>query len=652
MLWDLCLETDQEKDAMKKYLALYLIHERKRIDDYIFHAIRQLESSIKDMVIVSQPSLFRELTRESGIKREDLIDIKGTGNLPAIQEKAASVHADMILFCDDSYFGPFCDWEIILDRMEREHAQVWSLLEESEDFSRDGLWAIEERLLKRVRYDQVNHYYMEGSADYGYKAYLNLKGKYDGSYDIKSFRCFDLLTDGMPVLYRSAFYTPYLDKSMGNQVARAMEYIEKDTVYSTSLIYQSLLGSQNMRTLFERLHWSYVLSTEGDAGETSRPAAVIVCLYYEKALKKNLDYLKRIPKGVDVYIIAKRKELVCLIDEYMAGNACFFHVIAARQNRGRDLSALLVEGKGIFGRYEYVCFLHDKQTSGGMDSDIVGDDFNDILFENLIGRGGYIDRILQLFADNEHLGLLAPPEVCHGTYFSVLGNEWTNNYENVMELAQRLQVDANIEKEYPPYILSTSFWCRTKALEKLISYDWKYDDFPEEPLLLDGTLNHAIERILMYVAQDAGFYCGIVQTEEFAGLYMTNLQAMLRDALAVCRKHVFFSRQSELFGGQGRGLLEFCGGDAKIYIYGAGGASGRVADFLGCNGISFEGYIVSDGHRQKESADGKRIYELSEILCGTDAAEKIKIIVSVNKKLQRVIVPILQENGIRDYFCI
>lgn len=637
---------------MKKYLAVYLIHEKNRIDDYIFHAIRQLESSIKNLAVISQASLFQDIARENGLKKEELIDIKRTDIMSIIQKKAMCVHADMILFCDDSYYGPFSDWQNILETMEREHVEAWSFLEEPDSFCQSGSWAIEERLLKRVSFGKDHQFYIESKTDCVYKAYLEVGQKYDGSYDVKSFRCFDLLVEGMPILYKSAFHTHYLDKSMGNQITHAMEYIEKNTGYSTSLIYQNLLRNQNMKSLFGQFHWNYVLSTDESAEKKHNRAAIVVCLYYERILKRNLDYLKRIPKGIDVYIIAKKKKLISFIEEYMAENTCFFHVSVARENRGRDLSALLIEGKEVFNRYEYVSFLHDKQTSGGVDSDIVGDDFNDILFENLIGQGGYIRRILRLFDKNEHLGLLAPPEVCHGTYFSILGKEWTNNFENVMELSQRLHLDVNIEREYPPYILSTSFWCRTKALKKLISYNWKYEDFPEEPLSMDGTLNHAIERIIMYVVQDAGFYCGIVQTEEFAGLYMTNMQRMLQDALAVCHKNVFYSRHSELFGSQGYELLEFCKGIAKIYIYGVGGASSRVVDFLGNNEISFEGYLVSDGYRQKDFVGGKRIYELSEIVCGMDAAEKIKVIVSVNKKLQQIIVPMLRDKGITDYFCI
>lgn len=44
---------------------------------------------------------------------------------------------------------------------------------------------------------------------------------------------------------------------------------------------------------------------------------------------------------------------------------------------------------------------------------------------------------------------------------------------------------------------------------------------------LDNTINHAIERILPYVAQSQGFYSGLMMTEEYASLYTCNYQYML-----------------------------------------------------------------------------------------------------------------------------
>ena len=53
--------------------------------------------------------------------------------------------------------------------------------------------------------------------------------------------------------------------------------------------------------------------------------------------------------------------------------------------------------------------------------------------------------------------------------------------------------------------VGTVYWSRVDALRKLFEYEWKYEDFDMEPLAEDGTLSHAIERILEFVARDAGY---------------------------------------------------------------------------------------------------------------------------------------------------
>ena len=80
------------------------------------------------------------------------------------------------------------------------------------------------------------------------------------------------------------------------------------------------------------------------------------------------------------------------------------------------------------------------------------------------------------------------------------------------------------EDKAPVAPLGSVFWFRTKALAKLHEYPWTYEDFPEEPLPVNGTISHAIERIRPYVAQEAGYYPALVMAEPFAEIEVTNLR--------------------------------------------------------------------------------------------------------------------------------
>jgi rhamnosyltransferase len=61
----------------------------------------------------------------------------------------------------------------------------------------------------------------------------------------------------------------------------------------------------------------------------------------------------------------------------------------------------------------------------------------------------------------------------------------------------------------------------------LFDHPWTYDDFPEEPLPIDGTVMHAIERIYSFVCQDAGYYPAIVMSDRYASLEYTGVRHYL-----------------------------------------------------------------------------------------------------------------------------
>ena len=55
------------------------------------------------------------------------------------------------------------------------------------------------------------------------------------------------------------------------------------------------------------------------------------------------------------------------------------------------------------------------------------------------------------------------------------------------------------------YPLGTMFWARTAALAPLFELGLGWEDYPPEPLPYDGTILHAIERLVTLVARHRGF---------------------------------------------------------------------------------------------------------------------------------------------------
>lgn len=73
------------------------------------------------------------------------------------------------------------------------------------------------------------------------------------------------------------------------------------------------------------------------------------------------------------------------------------------------------------------------------------------------------------------------------------------------------------------------FWARGAALAAMFRHDWKYEDFPDEPLPVDSTISHGIERIYPLAVQDEGYYTAWCSPDIHASLYMNNLSYMMRE---------------------------------------------------------------------------------------------------------------------------
>jgi lipopolysaccharide biosynthesis protein len=52
--------------------------------------------------------------------------------------------------------------------------------------------------------------------------------------------------------------------------------------------------------------------------------------------------------------------------------------------------------------------------------------------------------------------------------------------------------------------VGSMFWARVPALSALLGLGLRWEDYPEEPVPYDGTILHAIERMLPIVATASG----------------------------------------------------------------------------------------------------------------------------------------------------
>ena len=125
------------------------------------------------------------------------------------------------------------------------------------------------------------------------------------------------------------------------------------------------------------------------------------------------------------------------------------------------------------------------------------------MFENLLNSSGYVSNVLDMFRDNPWIGIAVPPLV-HISYWT-MGHAWYTNRKMADEVGSRLNLGVTLNSDTPVAAFGTMFWFRPRALRKLFFHEWKWEDFNPEPHHVDGGLAHVLERVICYVAQEAGY---------------------------------------------------------------------------------------------------------------------------------------------------
>ena len=157
-------------------------------------------------------------------------------------------------------------------------------------------------------------------------------------------------------------------------------------------------------------------------------------------------------------------------------------------NRGRDIGPFLTGfGRRILSDYTYVGHIHTKKTAVVKDA-ALGKAWFEFLLMNLLGGGSraMADTILAALSGDPSLGMVFPDDP-HA-------QGWNANRGVAEPLAARMGLG-----ELPQHFnfpVGTMFWARTSALAPLIDLNLQWDDYPREPLPYDGSVLHAIERLL------------------------------------------------------------------------------------------------------------------------------------------------------------
>jgi lipopolysaccharide biosynthesis protein len=229
--------------------------------------------------------------------------------------------------------------------------------------------------------------------------------------------------------------------------------------------------------------------------------------HYPELLPEFIERLQGNTTRVDLFLTTTSEDRAqTLVDTLSRFSAAPVSVTVV-PNRGRDIGPMLTAlSQKELSRYDVVGHFHGKRAVH-VDASI-GNRWRTFLWEHLIGgEHAMIDAVLAAFTADDKLGLVFPEDPHL--------NDWDDNFSIAKDLAQRMGLEGPLPQHFD-FPLGTMFWARPGALAPLLKRGLQWDDYPEEPLPIDGTLLHALERLVPFSATQAGY--------TYATTYVANVQ--------------------------------------------------------------------------------------------------------------------------------
>lgn len=239
---------------------------------------------------------------------------------------------------------------------------------------------------------------------------------------------------------------------------------------------------------------------------------VHVHLYYEDLLEEFCEYLGHIPEKFDLFISCQPRANIGEIRKKVQKIINVEKVtIKQGENRGRDIAPFYV----LFGKelckYEILLHIHTKKSL------YTGE-------EKKEWRQWALDGVLKSETSvRETLDLLRNGKANAGLVFGEMtptlppmALHWLYNGKKGQEILKKLHI--TFENHMLFYPVGSFFWAKTKAIRPLFEMGMTYASFDKEEGQIDGTLAHALERIIACVVRGRNYnmYIFDPETEHFS----------------------------------------------------------------------------------------------------------------------------------------
>ncbi len=550
-----------------KRLAVYSFNQTN-VDEYVLYFIKAIEEFCHDIIFVTAKRLSSEDNDKLGRMGCRIVEMISPGTsanryMKGLMSANDNEKYDEVVFVDDTFFGPIYPLDQVFRKMDDTfvHNDFWTITGQTkEEYERGSnlpgrimpidrqfnFLVLKTNVLSSEIFknffvkiptfkDENDELYnfefrlteLLTSNGFKYGSYISGE-KLPRNFRPNLFYPYELIADEKsPILKKDSFtvdFAAYLDLGRGDEIKKTINYLESDTDYHTNLIWDHLLRTEKMSKIRSIFGLNYVLSSKSiypthiEEAE-SKKIAIIAFIYYKEEIDSLYSYLSNMNLIADLHIMSTSDEVLQQCRERFHNEGPHKIEFSKKFNKGRDVSAYLIEKRELFQSYDFICFIHDKR-SPQIQEQYTANDFFKHCADNLLASTAFVANVISTFIENPRVGLLVPPPLKWGAYYS--SEFWHENADGIRKLMKELHLTVPYD-EYPVAPYGDMFWVRTEALAPLFKKNWTYNDLPDEPLPTNGTLLHALERIHPFVVQEANFTTAWLMSCEGASVFIEEI---------------------------------------------------------------------------------------------------------------------------------
>ena len=401
-------------DTVKR-LGIYFFYDQDGIvDDYVTYLLDDLIKSMQDMVVVCNGFLnadgrkvFNKYTKDIIVRENKGLDVWAYKTALDYIGWERLQEYDEIILLKATIMGPIYPFAEMFQKMDKRDLDFWGITkygkEEFDPFGCNPYGYIPEHIQSHFmvyrrtlinsqefqsywnNIPEINSYkesvgmhesyFTKYFADKGFKqdVYVNTDD-YEGqtTYPLIFYPKELIEQKSCPIFKRRSFFQDYdyvVTNSVGQSTQELYNYLNEFTTYDVHMIWQNVLRTCNQADIARNMHLNYVLSTkvQNTARITkilqTKKIALVMHLYFVDLLEESLKWASAIPEITDVYITTNTDEKKKAIEKVFSRLHCNKLDVRVIENRGRDVSSVLVGVKDVIQQYDYVCFVHDKKTA-------------------------------------------------------------------------------------------------------------------------------------------------------------------------------------------------------------------------------------------------------------------------------------------------